>query len=62
MRKLGPERIPAAAGVFAAASVCIAADSVFMGIFIEIAVVSAFDGSAGRGRIVTVAATTTIGG
>lgn len=62
MRELGPEGVPATARVLAAASVCIAADSVFMGIFIEIAVVSAFDGSAGRGRIVTVAATTTIGG
>lgn len=46
MRELGPEGVPATARVLAAASVCITADSVFMGIFIEIAVVSAFDGFA----------------
>lgn len=46
MCKFGPEGVPATAGVFAAASVCIAAYSVFVCVFIEFPVIGAFDGFA----------------
>ena len=61
MRKLGPERIPAAAGIFAAASVCIAADSVFVDAFIEVAVISAFDGPAALRGISVASASAAVG-
>lgn len=41
MGKLGPEGVPAAAGIFAAASVCIAADSVLVRVLVVVAVIDA---------------------
>ena len=61
MGKLRPEGGPAAAGIFAAASVCVAADSVFVGVFVVVAVIGALGRLTVDFRITVAAAAGIIG-